>query len=86
MAITKETEQVIVEVVGKYKNIQIADDTIIKEDGVQISRSRHRRALTSDMDISGESDEIKGIANTVWTDEVKQLLVDFKAAKEAETA
>ena len=44
MAITKETVVEKVEVVGKW-NIQVATDTIIKEDGTEISRSRHRHSL-----------------------------------------
>ena len=44
MAITKETVVEKVEVVGKW-NIQVATDTVIKEDGTEISRSRHRHTL-----------------------------------------
>ena len=44
MAITKETVVEKVEVVGKW-NIQVATDTVIKEDGTEISRSRHRHSL-----------------------------------------
>ena len=41
MAITKETVVEKMEIVGKWV-IQVATDTIIKEDNVEISRSRHR--------------------------------------------
>jgi len=41
MAITKETQIAKIEVVGEYKAVQIASDTVIKEDGVELSRSRH---------------------------------------------
>ena len=83
MALTKETSTVAIEVVGQYKHIQIADDTVIKEDGTEISRNRHRitlncGSLSTDgndnfvaTDISGESSEVQGIANTVWTQSVK---------------
>ena len=37
MAITKETEIAKIEVVGTW-NIQVATDTVIKEDDVEISR------------------------------------------------
>ena len=56
MAITKETIIGQIEVVGKYKAVQVATDTIIKEDGAEISRSRHRHVLHPDDDISGEED------------------------------
>ena len=71
MAITKETEISKIEVVGEYKAIQVRTDTIIKEDGEEISRSMHRHVLHPDMDISGEHAEVQAIANTAWTDAVK---------------
>ena len=42
MALTKTTEIAQMEVVGQYKAVQVATDTVVKEDGVEISRSRHR--------------------------------------------
>ena len=71
MAITKEAEIAKVEVVGEYKAIQIATDTVIKEDGTEISRSRHRHVVHPDQDISGEDAEVQAVANAVWTDSVK---------------
>ena len=44
MAITKSTEIPKIEVVGSW-NVQVATDTVIKEDGTEISRSRHRHVL-----------------------------------------
>jgi len=44
MAITKSTETPKIEVVNDW-NIQVATDTVIKEDGTEISRSRHRHVL-----------------------------------------
>ena len=86
MAITKETSVEKIEVVGQYKAVQVATDTIIKEDGTELSRSRHRKVLhpssaskntdtgaitVTQTDISGEDSEVKSICNTVWTDSVK---------------
>ena len=81
MAITKTTEIAKAEVVGEYKIVQVATDTVIKEDGTEISRSRHRHSLTCgslnnsdalvDTDISGEDTEVQAVANAVWTDAVK---------------
>ena len=81
MAITKETQIEKIEVVGIYKSVQVATDTVIKEDSVEISRSRHRHVLhpgtldASDnlvaTDISGEDAEVQAVANAVWTDAVK---------------
>jgi len=64
------------EVRGKYKNIQERKRTAVLEDGEEISFSYHRRVLTPDADVSGESDEIKGMASALWTDEVKKAYAD----------
>ena len=45
MAITKEAVIEKIEIVGVW-NVQVAIDTVIKEDGTEISRSRHRHVLT----------------------------------------
>ena len=79
MSITKEIEIAKIEVVGQYKAVQVATDTVIKEDDAEISRSRHRHVLHSDMDISGENAEVQAVANAVWTDAVKAACADFKA-------
>ena len=78
MAITKETEIAKIEVVGQYKAVQVATDTVIKEDGTEISRSRHRHVLYPDADISGEHAEVQAIANAAWTDDVKAAYKTFK--------
>ena len=71
MSITKETIIAKTEIVGEYKIIQVAYDTIIKEDGTEISRSRTRNSFQPDADVSSEDVAIKDIANLVWTDAVK---------------
>ena len=71
MAITKETIIAKTEIVGEYKIIQVAYDTIIKENGTEISRSRTRNSFQPDADVSSEDVDIKDIANLVWTDAVK---------------
>ena len=86
MAITKEIIEDKIEVVGDYKTIQVRTATVIKEDGVELSRSFHRHALDcvssvqndddtwthTDTDVSGESAEVQSIASAVWTDAVKE--------------
>jgi hypothetical protein len=93
MAITKETVEDKIEIVGDYKAIQIRTATVIKEDGVELSRSFHRKVLDcvsssydgsswthTDTDVSKESTEVQGIATAVWTTTVKNAK---KAANEA---
>ena len=81
MALTKTKQEDKIEVVGEYRLLQIREAIIIKEDGKELTRSFHRKVLACgdldndkkwvDTDISAESTEVKGIANTVWTQSVK---------------
>lgn len=81
MAITKTIEISKIEVVSKYKNVQIRTDTIIKEDGTELSRSFHRHTIDPgkidasenfvDRDISGEDSEVQAVCNAVWTQAIK---------------
>ena len=68
------------EIRGEYKHINERARTAIEEDGKEISASFHRRVLTPDMDVSSESDEIKGMASALWTDEVKKAWSDKEEA------
>ena len=76
MALTKQVINDKYEIVSIYKHIQVRQASIIKEDGVELSRSFHRRVLTPDMDVSGEDAEIKGMAAALWTDDVKKAWSD----------
>ena len=84
MAITKTIIEDKIEIVGEHKNIQVRNATVIKEDGVELTRSFNRKVLEcvtssydgsswthADTDVSGESSEVQSIANAVWTDSVK---------------
>ena len=82
MAITKETEIAKIEVVGEHKAVQIATDTVIKEDGVELSRSRHRKVVHPDQDITGEDAEVQAVCNAVWTQAVKDAWTAFQAEQQ----
>ena len=81
MALTKETVIQQIEVVGEHKHVQVRTDTVVKEDGTELSRSFSRKTLSPgtldgsdnlvDTDTSAESAEVKGIASAVWTTDVK---------------
>ena len=68
------------EIRGEHKHINERAKISIVEDGNPISYSYKRRVLSPDMDVSSESDEIKGMASALWSDEVKAAW----AAKQAE--
>ena len=69
MALTKEITYDY-EIRGIGKNIQERKKTTIVEDGTELSFSYHRRVLTLDDDLSSESDEIKALSSSLWTQEV----------------
>ena len=85
MALTETQENDKIEVVNKW-NIQGRNATIIKKDGVELTRTFHRKVLTPgildasdnlvDTDISGEDADVQAIANAAWTTQVK---ADYKA-------
>ena len=91
MALTEQTVQDKIEIVGDYKHIQVRTATVIKRDDVEISRSFSRHVLSpcsksddtwGDTDITGESSEVQAIATAVWTDAVKtayQQMIDAQA-------
>ena len=85
MALTETKENDKIEVVNRW-NIQVREATIIKKDGVELTRSFHRKVLVPgtldasdnlvDIDISGEDADVQAICNAAWTTQVK---ADFKA-------
>jgi len=82
MAITKETQIGKIEVVGKYKSVQVRTDIVIIEDGEELSRKYHRHTLNPDAVITDEHTEVQAVCNAVWTDQVKANYETFKAEQE----
>ena len=83
MALTKEITYDY-EIRTEYKHIQERQKTAIVEDGSELSYSYHRRVLAPDADVSSESDDIKGMADALWTDAVKEAWAAKQAADEGE--
>ena len=85
MALTETQENDKIEVVNKW-NIQVRNATIIKKDGVELTRSFHRKVLVPgtldasdnliETTISEEDSDVQAICNAAWTDQVK---ADYKA-------
>ena len=82
MAITKETLVGKIEVVGEFKSVQVRNDTVIKEDDSELTRSYHRHVLHPDADITNETSEVQAVCNAVWTDQIKADYETFKAEQE----
>ena len=81
MAITKETEIAEVRMTGNGA-FSIRKDTVIKEDGVEISRSFHRHVVAPDDDASKESADVKAMVAQFHTDAVKKAYADHLKAQE----
>ena len=85
MALTETQENDKIEVVNKW-NIQVRNATIIKKDGVELTRSFSRKVIVPgtldasdnlvDTTISGEDADVQAICNAAWTTQVK---ADYKA-------
>lgn len=76
MAITKEEVQDKISVVGDFKHIEVRTATVIKEDGVELSRSFHRHVVTPSDDSTNESADVKAMVAQFHTDEVKKAYAD----------
>ena len=81
MALTESIEYDKIEVVGIYKAVQVRKATVIKKDGVELTRSFERYVLQAgtlddsdnlvDTDLSAQPAEVSAICNAAWTDDVK---------------
>ena len=72
MALTETIEQDKIEIIGEFKLVNVRTATVIKRDGVEISRSFHRHVVSPDSDISSESAEVQAICGAVHTDAIKE--------------
>ena len=85
MALTEETVQDKIEIVSEHKFIQVRTATVIKRDGVEISRSFSRHVVAPDIsadDLANESTEVQAICNAVHTQAVKDAYAAHLAAQE----
>ena len=81
MALAESIEYDKIEVVGIYKAVQVRKATVIKKNGVELTRAFERYVLHPgtldgsdnlvDTDLSSEPAEVSAICNAVWTDSVK---------------
>ena len=78
MALSESIEYDKIEVVGKYKTVQVRKATVVKKDGIEIARSFERYGLDPDADVSKEPAEVKAVCDAVWTDAIKTSYAEFK--------
>jgi len=79
--ITKTSEIDKIEIVGPFKNVQVRQATVFLEDGVEVSRSFHRKVLTPLCSSTNESDEVKSICAIVHTQAIKDAYTAHMASQ-----
>ena len=79
MALEKQTVTGQLEV-GENGTIGLRTDTVVTDDGVELSRTYHRKVLAPGDDVSGEDAKVQAVAGAVWTDEVKAAYAAAQAA------
>jgi hypothetical protein len=84
MALEKVITEDKIEIVGMYKSVQVRTATIVKEDGVELSRSFSRKVISAGDDYSGESTEVQAICEAVHTSEVVAAYAAYQLAQESE--
>ena len=84
MALTEETIQDKIEIVGDFKHVQVRTATVIKRDGEEISRSFSRHVVAPGDDITNESTEVQAICNAVHTQAIKDAYAAHVAAQTPE--
>ena len=70
MALSKTTTIDKIEIVGEFKHIQVRYQTIITEDGEQISESLSRDSFAPNTPITDLPAEVQPYATTAWTNDV----------------
>ena len=92
MALTKTVVEDSVEAI-EIGNVHVRTKTTVLEDGVEISRSYHRKIVHPgtlngakdalvDTDISSESTLVQAVCNAAWTDSVKSNYLSLLQSQE----
>ena len=63
-------------------SLGVREDTVITDDGNEVSRNFHRKVLQPGSSLDGEDARVVAVANAVWTDEVVAAYQAAQAAAE----
>jgi len=83
MALTEESFADKIEVVSEFAFVQVRTATVIKRDGVEISRAFHRHVVSPGEDYSSEEARVQAICAAVHTQEVIDAYAAHQAAQGA---
>lgn len=73
MALTEESRNDKIDVVNKgdWSVVQVRKATIIKRDGVEISRTYHRHVIVPTATITNEDADVQAVCNAIFTDAMR---------------
>lgn len=82
MALTEQSLNDKIEVINKgdWSCVQVRAATIIKRDGVEVSRTYSRHTVYPDADLSTEDADVSAICTSVFTQAVKDAFAAWKTA------
>ena len=63
------------------QTIQLRVATVIERDGEEVGRTYHRSVFHPGSDVSGAPDEVRTIAEALWSD---QVIADYAASQEVQ--
>jgi hypothetical protein len=75
--LTKESKIASIEIYGEFKFLNVKRIITVKEDDEIISQTNLRASYDCLTDIDSLDPEIAEVANTVWTDEVKDAYRNY---------
>ena len=75
--LTKESKIASIEIYGEFKFLNVKRIITVKEDDEIISQTNLRASYDCLTDIDSLDPEIAEIANTVWTDEIKEAYRNY---------
>jgi len=75
--LTKESKIASIEIYGEFKFLNVKRIITVKEDDEIISQTNLRASYDCLTDIDSLDPEIAEVANTIWTDEVKEAYREY---------
>lgn len=77
--ITKRIEHGVITILADNQ-VQVRTDTVIEEDGVELSRTYHREVLEPSLELPGDP-RLRAIVSAIWTPVVVETFARAKAER-----
>jgi len=83
MAIISKEELSRIEIIGKFKNVQVKVDNVILDNGVEIARTSHRHVIAPGDDYSQELQDVQAACQLYHNQDVIDAYSAFIASHQA---